>query len=114
MSDVRLEWISKRAYAIWEEAGRPHGQDAEHWEQAARERDEFERVALAEDPKPASAKKPLIEISKKAQTKKSEAQTKKSEAKPKKKADAGAEKPLAAKAVAKAKSAKGAANSKPI
>ncbi|MCQ4630559.1 putative membrane protein [Shinella sp. BE166] len=107
MSDVRLEWISKRAYAIWEEAGRPHGQDAEHWEQAARERDEFERVALAEDPKPASAKKPLIEISKKAQTKKSEA-------KPKKKADAGAEKPVAAKAVAKAKSAKGAANSKPI
>lgn len=107
MSDVRLEWISKRAYAIWEEAGRPHGQDAEHWEQAARERDEFERVALAEDPKPASAKKPLIEISKKAQAKKSEA-------KPKKKADAGAEKPVAAKAVAKAKSAKGAANSKPI
>ncbi|WP_439624969.1 DUF2934 domain-containing protein [Shinella sp.] len=107
MSDVRLEWISKRAYAIWEEAGRPHGQDAEHWEQAARERDEFERVALAEDPKPASAKKPLIEISKKAQTKKSEA-------KPKKKADASAEKPVAAKAVAKAKSAKGAANSKPI
>jgi hypothetical protein len=107
MSDVRLEWISKRAYAIWEEAGRPHGQDAEHWDQAARERDEFERVALAEDPKPASAKKPLIEISKKAQTKKSEA-------KPKKKADASAEKPVAAKAVAKAKSAKGAANSKPI
>jgi hypothetical protein len=108
MSDKRLEWISKRAYAIWEEAGRPHGRDAEHWEQAAGERDEFERVALADDPKPASAKKPLIEISKKAQPKKAET------AKAKKKADASAEKPVAAKAVAKAKSAKGAANSKPI
>ena len=102
MSDLRLEWISKRAYAIWEEAGRPHGRDAEHWEQAAGERDEFERMSLA------SAKKPLIEISKKAQPKKAET------AKAKKKADAGAEKPVAAKAVAKAKSAKGAANSKPV
>lgn len=95
MTDARREWISKRAYAIWEQAGRPHGHDADHWEQAASERDEFERVALVADPKPASAKKPLIEISKKAQ-----AET----AKPKKKA-AAAEKPIAAKAVSKAKPA---------
>ena len=64
MTDVRREWISKRAYTIWEEAGRPHGLDAEHWEQAVRERDEFERVALDTNAKP--AKKPLIEISGKA------------------------------------------------
>ena len=100
MTDARKEWISKRAYAIWEETGRPHGHDHDHWEQAVRERDEFERADAA----PAkAAKKPLIEISTTAG-----AET----AKPKKKA-ASAEKPVAAKAVAKAKSAK-AVNSKPI
>jgi len=107
MTDARKEWISKRAYSIWEEAGRPHGQDNDHWEQAVRERDEFERVALVPETAPApakSAKKPLIQISK---GKDAEA------AKPKKKT-AGAEKPAAAaKAVVKAKSVK-AANSKPI
>lgn len=99
MTDARREWISKRAYAIWEESGRPHGHDGDHWEQAVRERAEFEAVTLAPEAK--SAKKPLIEISANGET-----------AKPKKKV-AAAEKPVAAKAVAKAKSAK-AANSKPI
>lgn len=108
MTDARSEWISKRAYTIWEEAGRPHGLDAVHWEQAVQERDEFERVALVAEPKPAGTKKPLIEISKKAEAKKPEA------AKSKKKADAAAEKPVAAKAVTKAKSTKAAANSKLI
>ena len=105
MTDARKEWISKRAYSIWEEAGRPHGEDSAHWEQAVRERDEFERVALVPETTPAkSAKKPLIQISK---GKDAEA------AKPKKKT-ADAEKPAAAaKAVAKAKSVK-AANSKPM
>lgn len=46
--DERLEWISKRAYSLWEAEGRPHGKDREHWEQAARERAELERVALPE------------------------------------------------------------------
>ena len=107
MTDAQMEWISKRAYTIWEEAGRPHGLDGEHWLQAVREREEFERVALEPDAKPAGAKKPLIQISKKAKSA-DEA------AKPKKKADAREEKPLAAKAVAKAKSAKATANGKPI
>lgn len=104
MTDVRREWISKRAYVIWEEAGRPHGHDAQHWEQAVSEREEFERVALATDARPAEAKKPLIEISRKAQVKKSEA------AKPKKKAEA--EKPVAAKDVTKAKSIRATTNGK--
>lgn len=67
MTDARREWISKRAYMIWEAAGRPDGHDGEHWEQAVREREEFERVALAGgETTPAKAGKPLIEISKKA------------------------------------------------
>ncbi len=46
--DERQEWISKRAYSLWEAEGRPHGRDRAHWEQAARERAELERVALPE------------------------------------------------------------------
>ena len=29
--------IAKRAYAIWEREGRPHGRDFEHWLDAERE-----------------------------------------------------------------------------
>lgn len=101
MTDVRREWISKRAYTIWEDAGRPHGRDNEHWDQAERERDDFERLAATAEAKPAT-KKPLIEISGKTKVAKDEA------SKPKKKA-ASAEKAAAAKT----KSPK-AANSKPI
>jgi hypothetical protein len=32
-----VEAIQQRAYAIWEEAGRPVGQDREHWLQAEAE-----------------------------------------------------------------------------
>lgn len=105
MTDARREWISKRAYTIWEESGRPHGHDNEHWDQAVRERDEFERVALAPESKPAGTKKPLIEISKKARAEKAD-----EPAKSKKKA--AAEKPIAAKAVAKTKTAKTGVNGK--
>lgn len=31
----REDWIAKRAYLIWEEAGRPHGQDDRHWQEAS-------------------------------------------------------------------------------
>lgn len=33
----REELIRRRAYAIWEQEGRPDGQHQRHWEQAARE-----------------------------------------------------------------------------
>jgi hypothetical protein len=29
--------IRERAYAIWEQTGRPEGRERQHWEQAARE-----------------------------------------------------------------------------
>jgi hypothetical protein len=29
--------IKERAYHIWENEGRPHGRDREHWERASRE-----------------------------------------------------------------------------
>ncbi len=31
------EQISARAYQLWEEEGRPHGRDIEHWSRAAGE-----------------------------------------------------------------------------
>lgn len=37
MPDSREEWITKRAYDLWEQAGRPDGQDHEHWAQASAE-----------------------------------------------------------------------------
>ncbi len=34
---VTRERIAERAYQIWQESGRPHGRDQEHWLQAERE-----------------------------------------------------------------------------
>lgn len=46
MSNSRDEWISNRAYALWEQAGREHGRDSDHWQQASEEWAELERSAL--------------------------------------------------------------------
>lgn len=48
------EWISKRAYTLWESEGRPHGRDAEHWEQAKKE---FALLQSTKATKPAHRKK---------------------------------------------------------
>jgi hypothetical protein len=37
MAEHEDDWIRQRAYALWEEEGRPSGKDAAHWEQARRE-----------------------------------------------------------------------------
>ena len=37
MENSREQWVTKRAYELWEEAGRPEGQDSEHWHQASLE-----------------------------------------------------------------------------
>lgn len=39
----RDEWIRERAYALWEQAGRPNGLVSEHWRQAAAEWEAGER-----------------------------------------------------------------------
>ena len=49
MTPDRQTAIAARAHQIWEEAGHPHGQDAQHWQQAEREHDEAEaRTAAVE------------------------------------------------------------------
>lgn len=37
MNEDHHQKVRQRAHALWEQAGRPHGQDAEHWVQAERE-----------------------------------------------------------------------------
>lgn len=51
MSDERTKKIRDRAHALWEQAGRPEGQDAEHWSQAERE------VVAEDEAQPAAPEK---------------------------------------------------------
>ncbi|MBB4571748.1 DUF2934 domain-containing protein [Rhizobium leucaenae] len=48
-TDQAHEWIKRRAYSLWEEAGRPYGRDQEHWNQAAAEREDLERTRASVD-----------------------------------------------------------------
>lgn len=50
MESNREQRIRQRAYEIWEREGRPHGRDAEHWQQAAAEIDAETVPAGAEAP----------------------------------------------------------------
>jgi hypothetical protein len=43
----RQNAIAARSHQIWEDAGHPHGQDAQHWQQAEREHDETTTRAAA-------------------------------------------------------------------
>lgn len=49
MNDERTRRIQERAHSIWEQEGRPHGRDAQHWSQAEREID-AEDAARASSP----------------------------------------------------------------
>ena len=58
MTDEREEAIRLRAYAIWNESGRPVGQHLRHWWQADQEVSKAEQVAklaaAVEEPKAAA------------------------------------------------------------
>ncbi len=53
----RARAVSERAYAIWEQEGRPEGRDQQHWLQAERERDDF-GTALPPGQAPSPASQP--------------------------------------------------------
>jgi DUF2934 family protein len=42
--------IARRAYALWEKEGRPHGRDRDHWSRAERELDSELALAAAGEP----------------------------------------------------------------
>jgi hypothetical protein len=49
MTETQIEWVQKRAYALWEEEGRPTGREHAHWEQAMKERAALEGTAASSD-----------------------------------------------------------------
>lgn len=49
MSRSKEDWINQRAYAIWEEEGRPHDRGDAHWRQAAAEYEQLERTRASAD-----------------------------------------------------------------
>lgn len=49
MSEYKTAWLSARAYAIWETAGRPIGQDHDHWLQAVAEYELMDRTRASAD-----------------------------------------------------------------
>ena len=53
MNEDRNSKIEKRAYEIWDRAGRPHGMEAEHWRQAEAEIAQEEVAAEKEQGQPA-------------------------------------------------------------
>jgi hypothetical protein len=63
MTETRQEWINKRAYAIWEEEGRPAGRDSIHWDQARREREALEGSAASADGKEVKTRKSRAPLS---------------------------------------------------
>jgi len=55
MSD-REARVRERAHQLWEQEGRPHGRDADHWDQAAREVDAEDNAAPAKKKAPRARK----------------------------------------------------------
>jgi hypothetical protein len=51
MQRSKEEWISRRAYALWEAEGRPQGRDLENWLQASAEFEQLERTKASHDGK---------------------------------------------------------------
>ncbi len=49
MSHSKDDWINQRAYALWEEEGRPEGRSRDHWQQAAREYQQLELTRASVD-----------------------------------------------------------------
>lgn len=42
MENSREAWIAHRAYEMWDQAGKPDGQDHAHWAQASAEWEEHQ------------------------------------------------------------------------
>jgi hypothetical protein len=49
MNRTKEDWISQRAYALWELDGRRDGRDFDHWVKASSEFDQLERTKASPD-----------------------------------------------------------------
>jgi hypothetical protein len=52
MDSEKYKRIERRAYAVWEAEGQPHGKHEEHWQLAAREIEAEEGSSIPEKRKP--------------------------------------------------------------
>jgi hypothetical protein len=57
MLDEREQAIRERAYAIWEQDGRPEDRSLVHWSQAEAEIDSKPAIAVTKKSKPAKARR---------------------------------------------------------
>jgi len=51
MAQTREERIREKAHALWEKAGRPAGQDTQHWEEAEKLVNEADSIAAGQPSK---------------------------------------------------------------
>ncbi|KQO75848.1 DUF2934 domain-containing protein [Rhizobium sp. Leaf262] len=72
------DWISKRAYTLWENEGRPHGRDSDHWEQA---KHEYSLLQNSKATKPAHRKKADVKLALAAEAAKPKVRPRKAAAK---------------------------------
>jgi hypothetical protein len=72
------DWISKRAYTLWEKDGRQHGRDADHWEQA---KQEYALLQNSKATKPAHRKKADVKLALAAEAAKPKTKARKSASK---------------------------------
>jgi hypothetical protein len=49
MNHTKDDWISQRAYSLWEAEGRPEGRGGGHWAQAASEFERLEQTRASVD-----------------------------------------------------------------
>ncbi|MCA1970767.1 MAG: DUF2934 domain-containing protein [Rhizobium sp.] len=47
MAEIDTDWIARRAYALWEEEGRPDGRHDIHWQEAIRAWETWQASASA-------------------------------------------------------------------
>jgi hypothetical protein len=59
MPEQKEQAIRERAYAIWEEEGRPDGQDLEHWRRAE---DEVNSAGEATENKTPEHRQPIVGV----------------------------------------------------
>lgn len=77
MSHASPDDVARRAYALWEDHGRPHGQDKEHWAQAERElagADTADEVRRDDPPALAADEAPVKKVTRRAASKAGEDQ----------------------------------------
>ena len=71
MTDERTRRIQELAHSFWEQEGRPHGRDAQHWSEAERQIDAADEARVSPSAEPTAVRrqsKPKVATKKRADT----------------------------------------------